>query len=225
MLTIQEIREISFRKASIGGYKPEDVDNFIDDVEQSYQELLDEKERLLDKVNELKKKIEGYHEEEGCIRSALVNAQKIADASVREARHKAEIILRDASVKAEKIIDSADGKITAQKREMDKLKKEVEKFRSNLLDSYKEHLKLIQSLPSSNDENKTEANEKAEKPKPIEISSKSDSNAAKEENVVVIKSKTENKVTDIASSSTSIPKFSELKFGEDYDIKSDSKMS
>lgn len=227
MLTIQEIKDISFRKASIGGYKPEDVDEFIDEVEQSYKELLDENEKLIREINELNKKIENYHEEEGCIRSALVNAQKIADASVREARHKAEIIIRDASMKAEKIVSSADDKIIKQKREMDNLKKEVEKFRSNLMTTYKKHLELIQSLPESEEAKKPQPlSNKGEESKTVDIISNTAIEDKKTErsNVVVIKSEQQEKANDIASSSSSVPRFSNLKFGEDYDIKSDSKM-
>ena len=32
MLTVKEINEVSFGKASFSGYKAEDVDNFIDEV-------------------------------------------------------------------------------------------------------------------------------------------------------------------------------------------------
>ena len=39
MLTVKEINEISFGKAGFSGYKPEDVDNFIDEVVESFQQL------------------------------------------------------------------------------------------------------------------------------------------------------------------------------------------
>ena len=35
MLTVKEINEVSFGKASFSGYKAEDVDNFIDEVVES----------------------------------------------------------------------------------------------------------------------------------------------------------------------------------------------
>ena len=36
MLTVKEINEVSFGKAGFSGYKPEDVDNFIDEVVESF---------------------------------------------------------------------------------------------------------------------------------------------------------------------------------------------
>mgnify|MGYP000402906596 FL=1 len=40
MLTIDEIKNISFRKATLnGGYRAEDVDSFIDEVIVSFEQL------------------------------------------------------------------------------------------------------------------------------------------------------------------------------------------
>ena len=39
MLTVKEINEVSFGKASFSGYKAEDVDNFIDKVLESFTQL------------------------------------------------------------------------------------------------------------------------------------------------------------------------------------------
>lgn len=44
MLTIDEIKNISFRKATLnGGYRAEDVDSFIDEVIVSFEQLKKEK--------------------------------------------------------------------------------------------------------------------------------------------------------------------------------------
>ena len=44
MLSLEDVRNVSFRKAKFGGYKPEDVDAFIDDLQISYEEILHERE-------------------------------------------------------------------------------------------------------------------------------------------------------------------------------------
>ena len=43
MLTIDEIREVSFRRAGKNGYNAADVDAFIDDVTDTVEQLLDER--------------------------------------------------------------------------------------------------------------------------------------------------------------------------------------
>ena len=101
MLTLNDIINVSFRKSRLSGYNTEDVDNFIDQVKESYDELQKknielkeemekqnaEKEQLLKKLEVLAGKIEDYRQEEDEIKNALVSAQKLGDASIREARN------------------------------------------------------------------------------------------------------------------------------------------
>ena len=166
MLTLNDIINVSFRKANFSGYRPEDVDNFIDRVNESYEALIKkgveqkdeleraqkENEQLQKKVELLQQKVEEYRNEEDEIKNALVSAQKLGEASVREARHKAEIILKDANLKAERVVSSAESEIGSQKKQLEELKKETTKFRSSLLDLYKEHLTLIKAIPSYKEE-------------------------------------------------------------------------
>lgn len=128
MLTVKEINEVSFGKAGFSGYKPEDVDNFIDEVAASFQQLESEhsaaikqadefaaqNEQLKAKNSELQEKlailaekIESYRAEEDGIKDALLSAQKLARDSVQEAKDKAEIILHDAQDNARQIMEGA----------------------------------------------------------------------------------------------------------------------
>ena len=61
MISIDEIKNVSFRRANFGGYRPEDVDKFIDDVQFSYSDLLNEKVKLLAEIKELRKYKKSYN--------------------------------------------------------------------------------------------------------------------------------------------------------------------
>lgn len=162
MLSLNDIINASFRKSGFSGYRTDDVDKFIDDVKESYDALtkkgIEQKEefekvkaennQLLEKLKILAAKVEDYRQEEEEIKNALVSAQKLGDASIRESRHKAEIILKDANLKAERIISAANQEIAEQKKELDRLQQSVTDFRSKLLAIYKEHLTLIDALPT-----------------------------------------------------------------------------
>ena len=63
-----------------------------------------EREELAQKLDLLAQKVEEYRRDEESIRTTLLNAQKLADASVREAKHKSEVIIKDATIKGEKIV-------------------------------------------------------------------------------------------------------------------------
>lgn len=156
MLTIEQIKNITFRKANLGGYRPDDVEAFIDEVQVTFDEMVKEKQELIRKLEILAKKVEEYREEEESIRHTLLSAQKLADASVREAKHKAEVIMKDATMSAEQIVSDAENQIAEQKSTIESLQKEVVSFRSRLLAIYKEHLTLIDALPAEDSFKKDE---------------------------------------------------------------------
>ena len=158
MLKLDDIKYVTFRKSNIGGYRPEDVDKFIDEVIVSYEDLLKSNENLETKVNALKQEVNKCKRDEELIRCALINMQNISEASVREAKHKSEIILKDANAKAGNIIIDAERKVNDKRAEFAILQSKISAFRANLLNFYKEHLKLINALPS--DSNKGNGLEK-----------------------------------------------------------------
>ncbi|MBQ1411618.1 MAG: DivIVA domain-containing protein [Clostridia bacterium] len=148
MLTLNEIRNVNFRKSNFGGYRAEDVEAFIDEVQLSYDSLLKENAELLKRLESLTAKLEEYQMEEDSIRNALMNAQKVGDASLRDAKHKAEIILKDATIKAEKIVSNAQMEIHRERDVIERMQRDIADFKARLLKSYKDHLTLINSIPS-----------------------------------------------------------------------------
>ena len=148
MLTLNEIRNVNFRKSNFGGYRAEDVEAFIDEVQLSYDSLLKENAELLKRLESLTTKLEEYQREEDSIRNALMNAQKVGDASLRDAKHKAEIILKDATIKAEKIVSNAQIEIHRERDVIEKMQRDIADFKTRLLKAYKEHLTMINSIPN-----------------------------------------------------------------------------
>ena len=244
MLTLNDIINVNFRKMKFSGYNTEDVDAFIDQVESSYDALIkksiEQKEKnealaaenaeLLKKLEVLADRIEEYRKEEDQIKSALVSAQKLGDASIREARHKAEIILKDANLKAEHVVDTAKAQIIEEQKELEQLKKTVSDFRSKLLETYKEHLTLINALPAQKEpENKVpepqeeeslEPEQEKETPptQPVEeVEPEENLEATREFGAVSF----EAEKVDVAPEPVHDRRYDVLKFGDDYDISSD----
>lgn len=90
MLTPDKIREKSFQTTGRGSYRAEDVDNFLSEVTASYEQMFKENGDLIKKITLLAKKIEEYRADEESLKMALLNAQKLADKIVAEARETAE---------------------------------------------------------------------------------------------------------------------------------------
>ena len=135
MLTVKEINEVSFGKAGFSGYKPEDVDNFIDEVAASFEELQAERDNALQQLHDLTQqnaalsakvseltarngesqkklsilaqKIESYRQDEEGIKEAIISAQRMGKEAVQQAKDKAAIMLQDAQDSAQKILDEA----------------------------------------------------------------------------------------------------------------------
>ena len=122
MLTVKEINEVSFGKAGFSGYKPEDVDRFIDQVAASFQELLGERDAAMKQASDLAalnselaaknadsqrklsilaQKVEAYRQEEEGIKEAILSAQRMSKDLIREAQSKSDAILQDSRAQAE----------------------------------------------------------------------------------------------------------------------------
>lgn len=146
MYTLEEIRNITFTK-TLGGYKTAEVDDFIDTCADTVEALVAENEDLKKKMEVLANKVLEYRNEEDSIRTALLTAQRMGDTVLREANHKASLILEDAKIKAEKIEEVARQQITAEMEELERLKKLVSDFKTQILNVYREHLAMIDVLP------------------------------------------------------------------------------
>jgi len=235
MLSMNDIINASFRKSGFSGYRTDDVDQFIDQVKESYDVLLkkgiDQKEeyeklksendQLLEKLKILAAKVEDYRVEEDEIKNALVSAQKLGDASIRESRHKAEIIIKDANIKAERIISGAKQSVIEQQDELERLHKTVSDFRSKLLNIYKEHLTLIDALPTQKETPKAI---EQEQPAPqldasseVPVAPKQADTTDKEPNVT-FNADISNFDDDLPISKETASRFSSIQFSGDYDI-------
>lgn len=124
MLTLEEIKNVTFHKAR-NGYQTEDVDDFIDSVIETVDSILSERDDYLKKLDIFAKKVEEYRASEESVGSVLLSAQRLADANIKEATHKAEVILKDAQAKADAMLSEAKAKSDAMladaKQQSDKI--------------------------------------------------------------------------------------------------------
>lgn len=243
MQTLDELKSVSFRKISIGGYKPDDVDTFVDDVITTFEQMQREKNDLLKKLEILAKRIEEYKSDEDCVRTALLSAQKLGDQAIKDSQKKADEIIAEAEKKAEKIRQESNAYMIEQKSSFLKLHTESAKLRNQLLETYKNHLKMIDNLPTMEVVKDKKADLDSKFPtEPIgEASSpaKEEPKEDKKEDIVKESLKLEdakakdnkdadNKLNSFSGKAQSDKKksdkrFSDLKFGSDFDINSDSK--
>ena len=95
MFTVSDIKNVSFSN-SIRGYKQDEVEAFLDKLESDYLQF----EKIITDLKEenarLNTEIENYKNSQDSIQNVLLNAQKLAEKIVNEAKEKSEEIVLNA---------------------------------------------------------------------------------------------------------------------------------
>ena len=100
MFTPQQIDQISFSRATFGGYDMQQVDEFLEPLTEDYVTLYKENALLKSKMRVLVGKLEEYRKNEASMKEAVVNAQKACDKMVMEAEAKCAKMLKNANATA-----------------------------------------------------------------------------------------------------------------------------
>ncbi len=169
-MTTEEIRATSFdvvRK----GYNPEDVMAFQQELADEIDRLTEELEiaaaqrdealiakesaetamlTLKDdydaKMYVLAEKVEEYRGQEDILKTALINAQRMGETVVHEAKQKAEQILRESTGQAELLRQKAEREIARERETLEHILGEVNKFKTTILNLYKLHIESLSEL-------------------------------------------------------------------------------
>ena len=177
MVTPQEIRTVTFEK-NMRGYRCEDVDEFlqaaadsmdalqaqIDQLNAQKEELIAQKGESDHKLYILAEKIEDYRKDEDTLKTALLNAQRMGENIIREAKQKAESILREANIKSEDLTRSSKEQVREQKLELERLQYEVSHFKTSVLALYKQHIESLSTLPDEEEKQPAEPEDLGELP-------------------------------------------------------------
>ena len=114
MFTPQQIEQISFNRATFGGYDMQAVDAFLEPLTEDYITLYKENALLKSKMKVLVGKLEEYRSNEASMKDAIVNAQKTCDLMVKEAEAKCTQMLNDANATAAENARNTDALIAAE---------------------------------------------------------------------------------------------------------------
>jgi len=123
MFTPQQIDQISFSRATFGGYDMQAVDEFLEPLTEDYITLYKENALLKSKMKVLVTKLEEYRKNEASMKDAIVNAQKTCDMMVKEAEAKCTQMLSDANAAAAENAKNADTLIAAENARVEEARK------------------------------------------------------------------------------------------------------
>lgn len=186
-MTGKDIQNAAFEKAGMRGYRADQVDAYLHTVAEYVDEQNEKIEDLTYKLKVLADKVEEYRTDEENIREALLGAQKLGSSIVNEAKAKAKAITEESQAAADEMMAQAKAKVEAitkeslqratadlnalkrecdaEQRSYDLLKKEISKFKANIMQQYRSHIAMVMALPSV-EEPKAEAEEQTVESKP-----------------------------------------------------------
>ena len=107
MLKPEELRNEEFEVSVLGGYKREAVDVFFKTVADDYEKLYSENAELVQKLKVCVSKIEEYRKDEQFLKTAIINAEKLNENTLRDIENREKEAERTAKETAENILSRA----------------------------------------------------------------------------------------------------------------------
>lgn len=144
-VTPLDLRQQRF-KTSMRGYDRGDVQAFLEEASEDYENAVRENDRLRQQVVHLESLINEHRSQERNLRNTLMTAQKLAD-DIRDGAEKdAARILREAEGRADLLFQKTQGRLEDVQREIDGLKmkrREVETSISALVSTLQNTLQFV----------------------------------------------------------------------------------
>ncbi len=150
MITPQEIEQISFSRATFGGYDMQSVDEFLEPLTEDYITLYKENALLKSKMRVLVGKLEEYRKNEASMKDAIVNAQKTCDLMVKEAEAKCTQMLSDANAAAAENAKNADAIIADENARVEEARQAAAARIDTLQEQLRACLQELDQIKSAN---------------------------------------------------------------------------
>lgn len=144
-LTPLDINNKEFKKG-VMGYKVDEVDEFLDEIVENYEELYKDNSYLKEKITTLNEQIEHYTKIENTIQNTLLLAQNAADQAKNSSEKEAEMLVKNANETAQKILDKAHNDVVQINSEYEKIKQEFVKFKTTFRNFMNTQLETFENL-------------------------------------------------------------------------------
>ena len=149
MISSEDVRRVTFDKA-MRGYRCDDVDDYLKQVAESMDALAAKNDEMQKNLVVLAQRIDQYRAEEDTLSTTMINAQRLGENVIREAKQKAAEIIRAANMKADDREQRARDDVELAKQEIVTLKSEADSFKRSLMEMYRKHINLISKMPEYN---------------------------------------------------------------------------
>lgn len=146
MLTPQDLQDVSFEKAKIGGYVMKSVDDFLEPLMEDYLTLYKENAVLKSKMRLLVERLEDYRAKEAETKAAAEEAQKTCDRMLEEARRHCDEIVNRAEQDARDRSRNADAAAEAENERLRRAKAATAEFVNAVESQIARQQQMLQAL-------------------------------------------------------------------------------
>lgn len=151
MISPQDLKRIAFSKA-LKGYSTAEVDEYIEFLFAKYNECFAEYQALQQKYQTALEQLDAAKNDENTISAIIVNAQKMADAIVNDAKQKANDIKGSVSDSCDKILFAYREKVAVERDKLVQCEIAVSEFKNSLYEAYKKHIEMIDKIMPDEEE-------------------------------------------------------------------------
>ena len=131
---------------SISGYNKIEVNNFVNEVTQEYESMLNKLKQQDQEIENLKKELVKYQNMEQTLNRALVVAEDASNQIKKVARDEAKGVIEDARRNASRIVNDALLKADKIEQDAETLKRRVVIFKRRLRSVVDEQIEFIDSI-------------------------------------------------------------------------------
>ena len=150
MFTPQQIDQISFGKATFGGYNMDDVDAFLEPLTEDYVTLYKENALLKSKMRVLVGKLEEYRKNEASMKEAIAEAQRACDQMVLDTQDKCAQMIGDANATAAENTRAADALIAAERARVDEARRAASAKIDEIEDQMRACIQALERIKRAN---------------------------------------------------------------------------
>jgi DivIVA domain-containing protein len=128
-LTPLDVRRYEFGKKALGGYDPERVDQFRDQVAEELERLSRLNQELETKARGFHEQLRAFRERDKALNDALISAQQLRGEIQEQAERESQLLLREAQANAQQVVDD----MRAQVRDLEMQLAALERVRRGYL--------------------------------------------------------------------------------------------
>jgi len=145
-LSPNDLYNHEFSRVLAGGYRPQEVDRFLERAADAMESLIREVARLKEQQQTYEAKLQEYQQVEQALRSALVTSQRFGEELVQSAKREAETLVEAARLQKERLEAEAAKLPAALAQEIARLEEQRDRLRSELEAVLKSHEVLLRRL-------------------------------------------------------------------------------